>query len=89
MRECAEESGIALLSLEDSPYELRYQIPSGKHKRVIYFPAITQQEDVALSKEHSAFGWFPAQQAMKKLSGNSTVLFADHLQDLQAIDPAT
>lgn len=83
IRECAEETGIALFTLEDQPHELRYQIPSGKHKRVIYFPAITSQETVELSKEHNDYGWFTKQQATKKLSGNSTgKLFAKHLAQL-------
>ena len=38
LRECAEETGIALFALVDEPYELRYTLPSGKVKRVVYFP---------------------------------------------------
>ena len=90
IRECAEETGIALLRIEDKPYELRYHIPSGKHKRVVYFPAVTQQHDVKLSKEHSSYAWCSFSQARKKLSGNSTGdLFSTHLQDLQVTHPET
>lgn len=68
IRECAEETGIALLALYTPALELVYNLPSGKPKRVVYFPALTSQETVNLSPEHSAAAWLDAKTVLKRLS---------------------
>lgn len=83
LRECAEETGIALLSTSEPAYELVYTLPSGKAKRVAYFPARTRQERVVLSREHQAAAWLPRREVRKRLSHDTLKkLFVAHTRAL-------
>lgn len=62
IRECAEESGIALIAIEGEPMELHYRLPDGRAKKVVYFPAHTASEEVTLSSEHIDFEWMSAKE---------------------------
>lgn len=62
LRECAEECGIALLAADGDPVELNYILPSGRPKRVVYFPALTASSTAQLSDEHDAARWCTADQ---------------------------
>ncbi len=68
LRECAEETGIALLAIDGAPLELHYRLPSGRSKRVVYFPAVTATREVALSHEHVAAEWFDAEEVRERLA---------------------
>jgi 8-oxo-dGTP pyrophosphatase MutT (NUDIX family) len=68
LRECAEESGIALLCFEGPPLEVHYRLPSGRVKRVVYYPAVTGTVRIALSDEHEAGGWFAFAQVRERLT---------------------
>ncbi len=57
IRECAEETGIALLAIDGTPRFLNYALPDGRRKRVAYFPARTAQKRVTLSAEHDQGLW--------------------------------
>jgi 8-oxo-dGTP pyrophosphatase MutT (NUDIX family) len=67
MRECAEECGIGLVAIDGPPLELHYALPSGKQKRIIYFPALTATAEVDLSHEHISAKWFDAAGVVKHL----------------------
>ncbi len=67
LRECAEESGIAVVELEGDPYELIYPLPDGRTKRVVLFPAFTRSAAVTLSDEHDLFVWADATQVVRRL----------------------
>ncbi|TVR46196.1 MAG: NUDIX domain-containing protein [Planctomycetota bacterium] len=83
LRECAEETGIALLALEDPPFELVYTLPSGRPKRVVYFPAETAQDNVTLSPEHNQFAWLDQRGVRKRLSHETLIrIFNAHLAQL-------
>ncbi|MFW5750204.1 MAG: NUDIX domain-containing protein, partial [Planctomycetota bacterium] len=63
LRECAEETGIALLAVEGPALELSYIVRRGGrngNKVVHYFPAVTRQERVRLSHEHDDHRWATA-----------------------------
>ncbi|TVR11270.1 MAG: NUDIX domain-containing protein [Planctomycetota bacterium] len=84
LRECAEETGIALLSIHEPPFELVYALPSGKAKQVAYFPARTSQERVVLSREHQAFAWLPRRDVRKRLIHDTLQkLFLAHVRSLE------
>jgi len=74
LRECVEESGIALVEIEDAPTELRYRLPDGGAKRVVYFPASTATSVVRLSDEHSRADWFTAAQVEAHLPHPNLVM---------------
>lgn len=83
LRECAEETGIALLTMYEPPYELTYDLPSGRRKRVVYFAATTLQEQLRLSREHDAAEWLSRRQALERLGHkNLCCLFRAHLAEL-------
>jgi 8-oxo-dGTP diphosphatase len=83
LRECVEECGIALLAIDGKPLEATYQLPNGKRKTVIYFPAVTSQSDVILSDEHHEHGWLSASQIMDLLPhANLVLLFRAYLHSL-------
>jgi 8-oxo-dGTP pyrophosphatase MutT (NUDIX family) len=84
LRECAEESGIALVAIEGAPLEVHYTLPSGRAKRTVYFPALTSTSDITLSHEHLDAGWFTAEQVLRMLPySNTRALFkaATHLRE--------
>ena len=74
MRECAEECGIALVAIEGAPLEVNYRLATGRPKRVLYFPATTASERVALSHEHSAWAWLSAPGVLAHLPHTSIAL---------------
>ncbi len=84
-RECAEECGIALLSFEGPPLELHYRLPSGRSKRVVYYPAITGTARVVLSDEHDEGVWFTRDEVNEHLShDNLRALFAACVREATA-----
>jgi 8-oxo-dGTP pyrophosphatase MutT (NUDIX family) len=60
LRECAEESGIALVELLGPPTWDTYVVPNGKRKNTVYFPARTATQEVILSSEHKRARWCAA-----------------------------
>ena len=83
LRECAEETGIGLVAIEGDPLEVHYRLGSGRGKRVIYFPAVTSIDEVALSHEHGAYEWMPAARVQRALRyDNLRALFAAYLHRL-------
>lgn len=64
-RETAEETGIGLFACDDTPHLLSYQVPSGRPKLVVYFPAVTRETEVVLSTEHMAFRWATQAEVLK------------------------
>jgi 8-oxo-dGTP pyrophosphatase MutT (NUDIX family) len=83
IRECAEETGIALFAIEGEPMELHYLLPSGRSKRVIYFPAVTTTEHVTISGEHVDHEWMSAKDVDRRLPhANVRSLFRAYLARL-------
>ena len=79
LRECAEECGIALLTVTGPPCWLTYKPSGTRIKTTLYFPAQTTCETVVLSHEHSEASWFTKEQVLKKLNHkNLAQLFAQH-----------
>ena len=68
LRECGEECGIGLCAIVGAPMSLRYVVPWGRSKEVVYFPAQTTQESVTLSKEHDQAKWFTTQEVYEALA---------------------
>ncbi|MDA3961099.1 MAG: NUDIX domain-containing protein [Planctomycetota bacterium] len=84
LRETVEECGIALFAVTAQPYEMHYRLPTGRHKMVAYFPAITAQERVALSSEHTAAEWCSVNTVTKRLPhAQLLTMFASYLKALQ------
>lgn len=84
LRECAEESGIALVALDGTPRILRYRLGDGRAKQVVYLPARTAQELVTLSPEHDRAGWFDARGVIDRMPYESLrSLFRAHLRDFR------
>lgn len=84
LRECAEESGIALVALDGTPRILRYRLSDGRAKQVVYLPACTNQEHVVLSHEHNRAGWFDARGVIDRMPYESLrALFRAHLRDFR------
>ncbi|MEK7415278.1 MAG: NUDIX domain-containing protein [Planctomycetota bacterium] len=82
LRECAEETGIALIAADGTRRELRYRLRSGALKQVVYVPARTATDRVTLSHEHDRAGWFDAKGVLDRLSHESlSTLFRAHLRD--------
>jgi 8-oxo-dGTP pyrophosphatase MutT (NUDIX family) len=83
LRECAEECEIAIVAIEGKPLEATYRLPSGHMKSVIYYPAITSQNEVVLSSEHKACAWLHADDVIKRLPhANIILLFRAYLHGL-------
>lgn len=83
VRECVEESGIALLASDGPARELVYLLPDGRRKRAVYFPAVTASEAWELSDEHDDAGWFSADGVLKRLRhANLRALFDAYLRQL-------
>ncbi len=82
LRECAEETGIALLEICGDPYTLDYEVSGRGLKIVNYYPAETQTDEVQLSKEHTDAQWFEAVDVMKQLPHQSLIrLFKRYLKN--------
>jgi 8-oxo-dGTP pyrophosphatase MutT (NUDIX family) len=83
IRECAEECGIALVAIEGPPLEATYLLPSGRAKRVVYFPALTSEFAVHLSHEHLNHAWLSASGVINRLGhANLVLLFRAYLHTL-------
>ena len=83
LRECAEESGIALVAITGPALQLCYALPNGSTKQVDYYPAITHQQRVQLSSEHHEHGWFNQSEVCERLQhANLIELFTAHCQEL-------
>lgn len=63
LRECAEEAGIALITIVGRPVFDHYSVPNGKSKTTVYYPAETATVDVHLSSEHDRFRWCSSTEA--------------------------
>ncbi len=84
LRECAEESGIALVALDGTPRALVYRLSDGRPKRVMYYPARTAQDRVTISPEHNRAGWFDAKGVIARMPYESLrALFRAHLRDFR------
>lgn len=84
LRECAEETGIALVALDGTPRLLRYRLGDGRLKQVVYLPARTAQQHPVLSREHDRAGWFDARGVLDRLGHDSLrTLFRAHLRDFR------
>jgi 8-oxo-dGTP pyrophosphatase MutT (NUDIX family) len=84
LRECVEETGIALLAVEGAPIELHYRVPDGRAKTVVYFPAVTACQAVVLSHEHDDGAWMAAGAVQRALPhANLRSLFAAYLRELR------
>ncbi len=57
LRECVEETGIAVVEIVGAPTVATYTVPSGKRKVTVYYPAVTATDLVMLSAEHDRFRW--------------------------------
>lgn len=80
LRECAEETGIALVAFDGPQRELLYGLGDGRRKRTVYFPALTATSTVQLSHEHVAADWMTADQVLARLPhDNLRALFASYL----------
>jgi 8-oxo-dGTP pyrophosphatase MutT (NUDIX family) len=83
LRECAEECGIGLMAFDGTPLELHYRLPSGRTKKVVYFPAVTATVLTTLSDEHVDAAWFSASAVVDKLPyDNLRTLFQAYLARL-------
>ena len=71
IRECAEETGIALLEITSESFALSYHVNGDRVKEVHYFSAETEQEKVSLSKEHTEAVWVPEDRVIE-LVGHPT-----------------
>lgn len=84
LRECAEESGIALVALDGTPRTLLYRLSDGDRKQVAYYPARTLQDRICLSPEHDRAGWFDSRGVLDRLPYESLrALFRAHLRDFR------
>lgn len=82
-RECLEETGIVLLAIDGLPIVLRYRLEDGRSKRVRYFPAVTIQAEVTLSREHRAYRWVDLEQALALIPHQTLrQCFADHARQV-------
>jgi bis(5'-nucleosidyl)-tetraphosphatase len=84
LRECAEETGIALVALDGAARILRYRLGGGALKQVVYLPARTAQERVVISHEHDRAGWYDARGVLERMPYESLrSLFRSHLRDFR------
>jgi 8-oxo-dGTP pyrophosphatase MutT (NUDIX family) len=65
-RECIEETGIDRVTVTGAREHISYPTERGL-KTVTYFPAVTDQEQVTVSKEHSKAVWLDTGQAADRL----------------------
>ncbi len=72
IRECAEETGIALLEITSDSFSLSYPVNGDRLKEVHYFSAETEQEAVTLSKEHSDACWMPQDRVIELIAHPTT-----------------
>ena len=80
LRECAEETGIAVVAFDGPQRELLYGLGDGRRKRTVYFPALTATSNVELSGEHVAAEWMTADAVLDRLPyDNLRALFASYL----------
>ena len=80
LRECAEETGIAVVAFDGPQRELLYGLGDGRRKRTVYFPAVTATNLVKLSVEHVAWDWMDADAILDRLPyDNLRALFASYL----------
>ncbi len=80
LRECVEETGIALVASDGPARELVYTLPDGGRKRTVYFPALTASESWTLSDEHDDAAWMDAEVVLKRLRhANLRALFSVYL----------
>lgn len=68
LRECAEECGIALVEILGPPTWDSYQVPSGRRKTTVYYPAQTAITAVELSNEHDRARWCAADEVAELLA---------------------
>lgn len=81
LRECAEETGIAILEITDAPLCIDYAVKRDRLKTVRYFPAETLDTDVSISKEHLRAEWCDVDTVLKRLThANIKSLFKKYLQ---------
>ena len=63
--------------------EATYLLPSGRSKRVVYYPALTSERTVHLSAEHLTHAWLDAPGVIHRLGhANLTLLFRAYLHAL-------
>ncbi len=71
-RETEEETGISGIKFADGFREIieYYYRKEGKpvHKRVVYFLALTREEEVKISFEHKGHEWLPFEKAMQRVT---------------------
>ena len=82
LREVAEETGLTRIALIPGFRRVieYYYRRDGKnvHKQVIYLLARTDEDKIAISKEHQDFGWFTFEVARKQASyENSRLTLAE------------
>jgi len=76
LREVNEETGLDDVKLIDGfrrKIEYFYRRESKSvHKEVVFLLAETKKEDVKLSLEHQAYGWFSFREALEKVTYNNS-----------------
>jgi 8-oxo-dGTP diphosphatase len=83
VRECVEETGIALVAGDGPAREVVYPLPDGRRKRTVYFPALTACETWTLSEEHDHAAWLGADAVLKRLRhANLRALFIAYLRQI-------
>lgn len=70
LRECVEETGIAVVAVRSSALVLRYTVRRGL-KEVSYFLAETNQHSVTLSAEHDRAEWVEGKRVLRLLGHES------------------
>ena len=81
LRECAEETGIALVSVEGDPLQISYQVRADKQKTVYYYPAQTAITDVRISKEHARYEWLGKKDVLNRLPHKNIIdVFKQYLK---------
>jgi len=84
LRECAEETGIALVAFDGPQRELLYTLGDGRRKRTVYFPALTASSAVQLSAEHVTSEWLSEGAVLDRLPhDNLRALFSSCLAPLR------
>lgn len=81
LRECAEETGIALLEVTGDPIRLTYDIAEGVIKEVCYYPAECEVQAAQISKEHLQVCWCDRDAVLAHLPFETTkAVFRQYLQ---------
>ena len=71
------------MAIEGKPLEATYRLPNGKSKTVIYYPAVTEQNEIELSDEHHEHAWLSARETINRLPhANLVLLFRAYLNSL-------